>query len=326
MMMSRFRFRAATRWFPAAVCCLCLPLHAGGMGPEYKVDATAALVQALSASGHVTPTPSADKNFVVNTTPGSVAGGYGLPNPQIPPQAQYGLRITDGNAGGKKIKIAVIGGTHAREQAGSHLLEGFLRKLVDDSPEMRELRRRVEVYVYPQINPEGRYAYTLLGNPHGIERDAPSNPGGGAYDQDLNRVWHRPEGWPQMKAIQKILRKDTEGNVDLFFDFHARSFTRKELESRNPAESAKQVWVSGKAARSVYIHYLIRRDPEIEVVEKKERKLPQTGSAWAASEKGLNATWSIVPECARDEPVRFYHQLGEAYALALFDWLNAPLP
>ncbi|GEM_PF-6682389 len=297
------------------------------MGPSYPVERTTELVKRLSRLPYVSPTSSSKNgSYVVNMTPGSVKGDYGLRDPQVPPLPQYGMRISDDSDSRKKTTVVVMGGTHAREQAGSHMLEGFLRKLVEDSPEMRDLRKRVEVFVYPQVNPEGRYAYLLPGNPHGIERDAPSNLGKGAYDEDLNRIWHQPEGWPQIMAIQKVIREDTEGKAELFFDFHARSFTRKNLENRKPPQHAKEVWVTGENARCVYIEYLTKRDPGIQVVEKKARELPQTGSAWAASEQGLNARFAFIPECARDEPVDFYHKLGEVYALALYDFMNAPLP
>jgi hypothetical protein len=297
------------------------------MGPVYTVEATAKLVEELAASPFVKPTSSSiDGTFVVNHTPGSVEGGYGLRDPQIPSLPQYGLHITDFSVKGEKTKVVVIGGTHAREQSASHMLEAFLRKLTDDSPEMRELRQMMEFFVYPQINPEGRYAYNLPGNPHGIERDAPSNLGKGAYDEDLNRVWHDPEGWPQIEAIQRVILRDTGGSATMFFDFHARSFSREEMARKSPPEQPKQVWVGSRTKGGMYIHDLTRRDPEIEVIASKERKHPETGSAWAMSERGLKVRWSIVPEVARDEPVDFYRPLGQVYALALYDWMKAPLP
>jgi hypothetical protein len=261
---------------------------------------------------------------VVNITPGSVAGGYGLPDPQIPALPQYGLRITDTTATGEKMKIVVIGGTHAREQSASHMLDGFLRKLVDGSPEMTRLLARAEFFVYPQVNPEGRYAYNLPGNPHGIERDAPSNLGAGEFDEDLNRVWQDPAGWPQIVAIQAVIKADTGSQADLFLDFHARSYTSAQLAARTPPESPKQVWVQPDLVGSPFLQKLVARDPDIEVHPGSETTGTQmTGAQWARSAIGLQAPQSYTPECARDEAPAFYQPLGATYALALYDLLCA---
>lgn len=302
-------------------------LHARTHGPDYPVTLTAKMVRELAASPFVRPSPSSTRiPYVVNTTPGSKAGKYELPDPQIPPMPQFGLVITDFRVQTPKIRVVVLGGTHAREQSSSYMLEGFLRKLVDGSPEMQQVMRRFIFFVYPLVNPEGRYAYNLPGNPHRIERDAPSNLGEGAYDEDLNRIWDDPTGWTQIEAIQKVILADTQRKVDWYFDFHARSFTRKNLEARDPPEGAKEVWVPPRSAESPYLKFLVARDPEIKVVVKKTRKRPQTGNGWAMSTKGLNATWGFVPECARDEPIPFYLKLGETYAIALFDTLRAKHP
>jgi hypothetical protein len=302
-------------------------LEAVVMGPEYLVTDTDDLVTFLAGSSYVQPTPSAGTNYVVNTTPGSVAGGYGLPDPQIPPLPQYGLRITDASVTDPKAKIVVVGGIHAREQSGSHMLDGFLRKLVDGSPEMIDLLGRADFYVYPQVNPEGRYGYNQPGNPHGIERDAPSNLGVGEFDEDLNRIWDDPTDWPQIVAIQAIMKADTGSSADYYFDFHARSFTRQELAGRNPPEGPKQVWVPQALLNSAYIKALKARDPEIEIYKSATGTGYMSSREWAMSAPGLNAAEGYTPECARDEPLAFYQDLGATYALALYDLLRpAPPP
>lgn len=304
-----------------------LPLHGVMMGPDYTVTATQDIVDFLGPSPYVHQTASADANYVVNTTPGSVAGGYGLPDPQIPPLPQHGLRITDTSVTDPKTKIVAIGGVHAREQSGSHMLDGFLRKLVDGSPGMIDLLGRAEFFIYPQVNPEGRYGYNQPGNPHGIERDAPSNLGAGDFDEDLNRMWDDPTGWPQIVAIQAVMKADTESSVDIYFDFHARSFTRQELANKNPSEGPKQIWVPQHLLNSEFIRALLAQDPEIEIHPSSTGTGYMSSREWAMSDLGLNSVEGYTPECARDEPAAFYQDLGATYALALYNLLKpAPPP
>src|SRR5690606_35639260 len=126
--------------------------------------------------------------------------------PAIPSLPLYGFKITDAQATGPKAKVVVIGGTHTREQSASHQLDAFLRHVVSDTPAMARLRRHAEIYVYPQINPEGRYAYNLTGNPYNVERDTPRTKG-----TDLNRIWNQSESdlatkWPEVSLLQGVMR------------------------------------------------------------------------------------------------------------------------
>lgn len=294
------------------------------MGPDYTVADTEALVNFLAATPWAQQTStgvSLGTGYTVNNTLGSVAGQLqGLyatidnsTNP-IPSLPQYGLVLTDSAVTDPKTKVVVIGGTHAREQSGSHLLDGFLRKLVDGSSEMTSLLGAAEFYVYPQINPEGRYGYNLPNNPYSVQRDAPAN-----IDEDFNRVWNNPVNNPQLADIQSIMLADTGGDVDYFFDFHARSYDRNELAGFG--EGPKQIWITDGAQSDPFVANLQARDTEMEVQAFVTNPSATTMSSrvWAMTAAGLNAEYSYSAEVARDEAEAWYQPVGESYALALFD-------
>jgi len=296
------------------------------MGPDYTLADTDALMNFLTATPWAQTTSSGDANYIVNQTLGSVAGQsqglYGTINnatQPIPSLPQYGLLLTDAAVTGPKAKVVVIGGTHAREQSGSHLLDGFLRKLVDGSSEMTTLLGAAEFYVYPQINPEGRYAYNLANNPYSVQQDAPAT-----IDVDLNRIWNNTADHPQVAAIQSAMQADTGGDVDFFFDFHARSFDATELAARG--ENVKELWVAPGTENEPFVTNLQGRDPAIDIVTPSATGPGTMNSRdWAVSAGGLDADFGYTPEVARDESPSWYQPVGEAYALALFDTIVLPL-
>ena len=84
-------------------------------------------------------------------------------------------------------------------------MEGFLSRLLDpDDPVARAVRSQADVYVVPNMNPDGSARGHLRTNAAGA---------------NLNREWHVPlaERAPEVKAVRD--RMDKTG-VDLCFDVH----------------------------------------------------------------------------------------------------------
>jgi hypothetical protein len=297
-----------------ALICASSAARAQYMGPEYTTAMTDALVLELKSSPWVQPTTSANPTtLVVHTLPQYTQSG----KPTIPALPIYGFNVTDPTALGPKVNIGVLGGVHAREQAASYVLESFLRTLVSDTPEMAALRQKANIYVYPQMNPQARYAYNLPGNPYNVQRGDMAHPGTGDAN-DLNRHWENPTSWPQTQAIQTVMKADA-GSVDLFLDFHGRSYTAAELTSRTPYESYKQIWTSTDNFDSPYALAVVARDPAIQLWEATANPAAMTASRWAESSIGLNADFGYALEVARDMSLSVYEGVGTTHAYALYD-------
>ena len=73
-----------------------------------------------------------------------------------------------------KKTILITGRIHPAETNSSHVLKGFLEFLSSDHKLARELRKKVNFYIIPMINPDG----VLLGNSRS-----------GASGRDLNRMF-----------------------------------------------------------------------------------------------------------------------------------------
>lgn len=79
----------------------------------------------------------------------------------VPSQKMYGLGIWDSALspldGSAKRIVVITGGVHAGEHYGNWAMEGFLRFLVGGTAQAITCLRNYKFYVYPLLNPMGRY-------------------------------------------------------------------------------------------------------------------------------------------------------------------------
>ncbi|MCC5785251.1 MAG: succinylglutamate desuccinylase/aspartoacylase family protein [Phycisphaerales bacterium] len=175
----------------------------------YPVSRASSLVEELNRTRFVSPTPSSDQRLIV----GKSLGGkdeFGREIPQLP---LYGFRLADDEGpaeGTERQTIVLISGVHSSETVGNHALEGFLKFLVSDEPEAARLRSIAEFFVYPLVDPDGRYGGRFR-NSH----EAPT--------EDMNRHWHQPETFTNLRKIRQAILTDTGGHADILFDFHGIS-------------------------------------------------------------------------------------------------------
>lgn len=180
----------------------------------YSYGRMADKVAEYKLSPYVSPTISADSNLVIGQSP----GGTDDLGRTIAPRDMWGFKITDSatpSAG--KTKIVLTSGLHANEVLGSHTLEGTIDWMLSDDPRAVGLRELAEVFVYPMLNPDGRFA--------GNNRATIQNP----Y-QDPNCCWS-PTGFknwqdkPDLKvsgeAMMADLQVTTGGEADYFIDYHS---------------------------------------------------------------------------------------------------------
>lgn len=111
--------------------------------------------------------------------------------------------VGDGNAVRKKIWC--IARQHPGETMAEWWMEGFLARLTDESdPVVREILRRADVYVVPNMNPDGSFRGHLRTNAAGA---------------NLNREWEAPtmERSPEVFLVRQKMQQT---GVDFCLDVH----------------------------------------------------------------------------------------------------------
>ena len=277
---------------------------------EYPVERTAEFVASIAGSPFVSPlssaafhdphpeTPAALQPFTLGRTPGTEGGGYTWRDEPVPAQNLYGFRISEpGGVAGEKPVVVLISGQHPVESHSIYTLEGTVEVLVDpDNPVGQYLRSRADFYVYPQVNPEGRWSRTGRSNPE--------NPG-----QDNNRAWADPTGWTNLEIVQRAMRHDLEGrDIRYFFDYHAPGNTRTALFHYATPRSARSAWAQFSENGGIYM-----------VLAGGGATLAYGWSMLAWDAGGLGADFGFTPEIGRrspDEPSS-YRAVGADMALAL---------
>ena len=266
----------------------------------YPVSRTRNYVNSIAASPYVLPTASGGGNLVI----GQSAGGVDDSGRTILPHDLVGLKITNPAATGPKTKVLLAAGNHSGEPVGNYVLEGMTDFLLGDDPRAAQLRAAAEFYVYPQLNPDGRFA--------GYYRSGPENP-----DKDFNRYWNNPAGFTDLGRLAAAMQTDTGGDIDYLFDFHGffGPWSRENYYNTLP-----QLIDSDFAAAFAAL------EPGISPVG--TSGAPGMLRIWGASAAGLNADYAFTPETGAHPGVsqdRLF-ELGTNYALALHHVLVVPEP
>lgn len=177
----------------------------------YPYSRTADKVNEWKSNPYVHPTISSNADLVIGQSPGGV-DDLGR---TIAPRDMWGFRITDDSvpSAGKK-KIVFGASMHAGEVLANHTLEGTVEFLLSDDPRAVELRKHAEFFVYPQLNPDGRFA--------GYNRSTVHN-----ENVDPNGYW-KPYKWtdkPDLQLSGEAMLADLEissgGSADYFIDYHS---------------------------------------------------------------------------------------------------------
>ncbi|MCA9235931.1 MAG: succinylglutamate desuccinylase/aspartoacylase family protein [Planctomycetales bacterium] len=176
-------------------------------GLPYSYGRVVEHTQELIGNPWASATISGNSSLVVGPSPGGV-DDLGR---TIAPRDMFGYKITDTTQpASSKKKVVLFSGVHANETLGNLTLEGLVDFLVSDDPEAARLRRLAEFYVYPMVNPDGRFA--------GYNRSTVQAPA-----TDPNRVWDPPGygGLDDVRVAGEVSRADTGGDVDYVIDFHS---------------------------------------------------------------------------------------------------------
>jgi len=113
--------------------------------------------------------------------------------------------LRKGNGANHKRKIWIIAQQHPGEHMAEWFMEGLLERLEQGSdPQMRKLLDFADLYLIPNMNPDGAFHGHLRTNANG---------------QDLNRAWQNTS--PQVSPeVFFALEQMSHYGVDLFLDIH----------------------------------------------------------------------------------------------------------
>jgi len=293
----------------AGVVVLSLLMAASGFADtldEYDPNRTEQHTILMSASPYVTKTPSGNsalalpgtpadiEDFVIGTTPGNTNPSY----PLSPPHNIYAYMITDPCTSGPKKKAMIDTGNHNTETSGSWAFQGMVDFFVSADPEADWLRKHVEFYIYPLVNPDGRYTATGRGNPEMTAE---------GFGTDHNRVWHtQGQGLSTIDALTTAMIADTGGDVHFAFDYH------------------------GAGSTFFYLIPSLLDCPYVEAFGERESSIPPTlrpgdyrmTRLWVMRPEGLNAEFSFVPENDKTGTVAQRLDLGKEYGLSIYDVMD----
>lgn len=263
----------------------------------YPYRRVAEHVNRINQSPWVAPTRSGDLNLVI----GQSAGGIDCVGREVPPHDLFGFVITDPSVDLPKVKISITGGVHANEVLANHVLEGLIDFLISDDPRADGLRQAAEFFIYPMVNPDGRFAGYNRG---GVEHES----------RDTNRFWHEDlyQDMKEIKTVAEALLRDTGGEVTWHFDFHSWSNTTPHFVILDPETLQTLFW------------------EKLQILEPTKRHQISDGSSRTGRWFGLHrlgATFSLTPETMfrPDENVDRYHAMGRHFAIALSQEVAATL-
>lgn len=121
------------------------------------------------------------------------------------------LHITDFQTTKEKKNILITGRMHPGESNSSHMLEGFIQFLSGNNKEAQELRKRVNFFIVPMVNPDG----VIIGNTRTS-----------AAGKDLNRQFllANRDQYPEVALIKEFAKKlHTKYGAFMYLDFHGHS-------------------------------------------------------------------------------------------------------
>ncbi len=250
-----------------------------------------------------TPTLSGDVEGIIGQTP----GGTDDLGRTVAPRDIYAYRITNPAydlPGRVKKKIVVSTGLHAGETIGTHTYQGFVDFLVGNDPRAAVLRGVAEVYGYPTLNPDGRFA--------GNNRTTVAN-----SSVDPNGMWS-PTNWAP--ANRKEIRENgeamiadvqqTAAPVVAFIDFHSTipAFPNEDFGfiEYEQGDNLAPWWVKFKQLA-------------VTVVD-----TDSTGSSWTTAnfaEAFLGAQVDVTFETqfGRRRNVDYYNNLGKTLGIAFYE-------
>lgn len=299
--------------------------------PRYTLEMVAQHSRRLRDLPWVRPSALADSHLVLGRSHGwpenNPLDSWQMGNPAVPPQKIFGYVITDWDtpevfqtdAGEtRKLRVVLVAGNHPVEMHGDWALHGMISFLVSDDPRAAVLRRKAVFYVYPMVNPDGRYLQVRRPTvPPDLWVRTRGNPELYAAGQtDHNRVWTMGDRFSTIRLITAAMRADTGGQVDYLWDFHG-GYPHNPGDYRTTAEGHGSSYARALEARQA---------PYPEVLRRTSSGASTMLRSWAMTPEGLNVPYSFTfePGCQLDK--RGILRAGKALALGFFDVVTGQAP
>ncbi len=268
--------------------------------PAYTMEMKEAHIGSLIEDNipWVAPTNSSDERFIIGHSRGWES------DPEIPAQPVFGYKITEPNVEEEKIGVVLVGGNHGREHPPCWALHAMIDFLVSDDPRAEILRRHVVFYLYPAVNPDGKY---LLWSRLEARFHADANPEmAAAGHRNHNRIWNADGVSTSVDKIKAAMKRDFPDGADYLLDFHGVPHTSFIFSDKNASESP-------------YGRALAARMPRM------NQRGDDTGSGhpgmlyrWAVSDEGPGINYAFTPEIANPNK-EYLVRIGRYFALALYD-------
>jgi hypothetical protein len=169
--------------------------------PMYPFSRTQRKIAEWTVNPLVTETPNTTNKILGYST--ARANGDGRTAPILP---FYGFKLTSA-AANTKNKAILTAGNHPSETAGNYELEGAVDWLLGGSAHANFLLDWFEFYIYPSLNPQGRWGGWFRSGP----QDA---------TKDHNRYWNTG-GLEDVDAFLAAFTADTGGAIEVGIDYHA---------------------------------------------------------------------------------------------------------
>jgi hypothetical protein len=280
----------------------------------YSYGRSVAHTQQVLASPWAEPTPSADANGVI----GQTKAGTDDIGRSIPALNLYGYHITDPsvNPAGGKRKVGLASGLHAGEPLGTHTLEGMVNWLISADPRAAELRKVADFFVYPVLNPSGRYA--------GLNRTTVAN-----INRDPNGLWNETT-W-NTDAAQDIRVSGTAmmndvfaspgGGLDAFIDFHSTV-----PDYANPTGLPNDFGFVDNEDSNADWWLEVQRLMGGNLIEYTTTGSGDyTSTGFARRKLGAEVEITVETQFTWERNVDYYHNLGEQFGVAFYNsWVPEP--
>lgn len=168
---------------------------------------------------------------------------------------------------------------------------GMVEFLLSDDERAQSLRREAVFYIYPLVNPDGRYIFSRVTNPEVEAAGWPNH----------NRVWNTAGLLSTIDTLVPAIRFDTGGRADYLLDFHS---------------NGTSIYSPPDLFEALFIQSMTARESDIGPAR---FAIAGTTQMWAMREDGLKAPYAFTLEHSPHMTKTRCLEVGRSYALAIYD-------
>jgi hypothetical protein len=283
----------------------------------YSYGRSVAHTQTVLASPWAEPTASANPTSGVIGQTRAATDDIGR---SIPALNLYGYRITDPSTDSPTVpkrKVGLATGLHAGEPLGTHTFEGLINWLISDDPRAAALRKKVEFFVYPVLNPSGRFA--------GMNRTTVANP-----THDPNGLWNETT-WntnsaQDIRVTGQAMMTDVfstpGGGLDAFIDFHSTV-----PDYANPTGKPNDFGFVDSEDSNADWWLEVQRLMGGNLIEYTTNGSGDfTSTGFARRKLGAKVEITVETQFTWERNTDYYHNLGEQFGVAFYNAWVVPEP